>query len=77
MSILQTVKSKQAYTIVVTDCKNKIGDDQADNFIRIPKCGDLTPILGIIPIQLLALHLAELRGNDVDQPRNLAKTVTV
>lgn len=77
MSTLEQLKAKQAYTIVITDCKNKIADDLADKFIRIPSCGDLTPLLGIIPMQLLTLHIAQLRGNDVDQPRNLAKTVTV
>jgi glucosamine--fructose-6-phosphate aminotransferase (isomerizing) len=77
MSTLQQLKAKKAYTIVITDCKHKISDDAADKIIQIPSCGDLTPLLGIIPMQLLALHLAELRGNDVDQPRNLAKTVTV
>lgn len=77
MSTLEQLKAKQAYTVVITDCKHKIADGLADKFIRIPSCGDLTPLLGIIPIQLLTLHIAQLRGNDVDQPRNLAKTVTV
>lgn len=77
MSTLEQLKAKQAYTIVITDCKHKIADHLADKFVKIPSCGDLTPLLGIIPMQLLTLHIAQLRGNDVDQPRNLAKTVTV
>jgi glucosamine--fructose-6-phosphate aminotransferase (isomerizing) len=77
MSTLEQLKAKEAYTIVITDCKHRIADELADKFIKIPSCGDLTPLLGIIPIQLLTLHIAQLRGNDVDQPRNLAKTVTV
>ena len=77
MSTLEQLKAKQAYTIVITDCKHKIRDDAADRFVKIPHCGDLTPLLGIIPMQLLTLHIAQMRGNDVDQPRNLAKTVTV
>ena len=76
-STLEQLKAKQAYTVVITDCKHKIADELADKFITIPNCGLLTPLLGIIPMQLLTLHIAELRGNDVDQPRNLAKTVTV
>ena len=77
LSILAQLRAKQAYTIVITNWRNKIADENADYFIKIPSCGDLTPLLGIIPIQLIALHLAELRGNDVDKPRNLSKTVTV
>jgi len=77
MSTLEQLKAKQAYTIVITDCKHKIKDEAADKFIRIPYCGDLTALLGVIPMQLLTLYLAQLKGNDVDKPRNLAKTVTV
>ena len=51
---------------------------QADHVITIPKTMDaLYPILSVIPLQLLAYHIAVLRGCDVDQPRNLAKSVTV
>jgi glucosamine--fructose-6-phosphate aminotransferase (isomerizing) len=50
----------------------------ADHVIQIPRTHDsLTPILATIPLQLLAYHIAVLRGCDVDQPRNLAKSVTV
>jgi glutamine---fructose-6-phosphate transaminase (isomerizing) len=46
--------------------------------IEIPACPEeLTPLLTVVPLQLLAYHLADLKGSDVDQPRNLAKTVTV
>jgi glucosamine--fructose-6-phosphate aminotransferase (isomerizing) len=49
-----------------------------DHVIRIPRTHDaLTPILASVPLQLLAYHIAVLRGADVDQPRNLAKSVTV
>lgn len=48
-----------------------------DEWVRIPSLGFATPIASIIPIQLLAYHLAILRGNDPDRPRNLAKSVTV
>jgi glucosamine--fructose-6-phosphate aminotransferase (isomerizing) len=50
----------------------------SDHVIEIPSSSDLlSPILSIIPLQLLAYHIAVRRGCDVDQPRNLAKSVTV
>jgi len=50
----------------------------ADHVITIPQTLDfLYPVLAVIPLQLLAYHIAVLRGCDVDQPRNLAKSVTV
>jgi glucosamine--fructose-6-phosphate aminotransferase (isomerizing) len=53
-------------------------DDVLDHVIRIPRTHDaLTPILASVPLQLLAYHIAVLRGANVDQPRNLAKSVTV
>jgi glucosamine--fructose-6-phosphate aminotransferase (isomerizing) len=52
--------------------------DKANDVIHIPDLGDfLTSILAVVPLQLLAYHVATLRGTDVDQPRNLAKSVTV
>jgi len=58
------------------------GDDELKNFvedaIEVPPAPELlSPLLEIIPLQLLAYHIAVLRGCDVDQPRNLAKSVTV
>jgi len=50
----------------------------ADEVIRIPATNELlSPALAVVPLQLLAYHIADRRGNDVDQPRNLAKAVTV
>jgi len=47
-------------------------------FLKMPKIDELlSPIVYIVPLQLLAYHLAVLRGNDPDKPRNLAKSVTV
>ncbi len=52
--------------------------DLVDEAIYIPQCHPLvSPILNVIPLQLLAYHIAVRRGCDVDQPRNLAKSVTV
>ena len=58
------------------------GDDMSakvsDHVIPIPESSDLlSPILAVIPLQLLSYHIAVRRGCDVDQPRNLAKSVTV
>ena len=51
---------------------------QQDNLVEIPETEDpFTPLLSVIPLQLLAYHIAVMRGCNVDQPRNLAKSVTV
>jgi glucosamine--fructose-6-phosphate aminotransferase (isomerizing) len=51
---------------------------RADEVIYVPDCPDyLQPLVGAIPLQLFAYHVARLRGCDVDKPRNLAKSVTV
>ena len=50
----------------------------ADHLIRIPKIDQLLqPVLAVVPLQVIAYEMAVARGNDVDQPRNLAKSVTV
>jgi len=52
--------------------------DKAEDVFFLPPCGELArPILEVVPLQLLAYHMAVLKGTDVDQPRNLAKSVTV
>jgi glucosamine--fructose-6-phosphate aminotransferase (isomerizing) len=58
------------------------GDDvlkgKTEDVISLPSCGRyVRPILEVVPLQLLAYHMAVLKGTDVDQPRNLAKSVTV
>jgi glucosamine--fructose-6-phosphate aminotransferase (isomerizing) len=78
VSNIEEIKARSGHVIaVVTE-----GDDAvcrlADHCIEIPHtAAPLTPLLSIIPLQLLAYHMAVLRGCDVDQPRNLAKSVTV
>ncbi|MEE8116894.1 MAG: glutamine--fructose-6-phosphate transaminase (isomerizing) [Gemmatimonadales bacterium] len=78
VSNVQEVKARSGRVIaIVTD-----GDDEitslADHTISIPKTIDpLTPVLSVLPLQLLAYHIAVQRGCDVDKPRNLAKSVTV
>jgi glucosamine--fructose-6-phosphate aminotransferase (isomerizing) len=72
------VRARKGKIIAVTDEGNDDMADMADHVIYIPKTLDfLYPLLAVIPLQLIAYHIAVLRGCDVDQPRNLAKSVTV
>ena len=75
---VQEVKARAGKVIsVVTEGEEEIAA-MSDHVIRIPATADmLTPLLAVIPLQLLAYHIAVLRGENVDQPRNLAKSVTV
>ena len=82
MGNLQEAKTRGAAIIAVTDAEpeafSDILDTAQDFVIPIPPAHPLlTPILMVVPLQLLAYHIAVLRGCDVDQPRNLAKSVTV
>jgi glucosamine--fructose-6-phosphate aminotransferase (isomerizing) len=57
---------------------DRVVTELADHVIEIPTCDPaLSPLLTVIPFQLLSYHIAVLRGCNVDQPRNLAKSVTV
>ena len=77
-SNVQEIRARGGRIIVITSVENHEFDDLADHVLRVPTTHDLvSPILAAIPGQLLAYHLAALRGCDVDQPRNLAKSVTV
>jgi glucosamine--fructose-6-phosphate aminotransferase (isomerizing) len=67
------LRSRGAYVIGIAPEHSKLFDE----WIQVPDLGVASPIASIIPIQLLAYHLAVLRGNDPDKPRNLAKSVTV
>ena len=77
-SNIQEVKARKGKVIsVITDDESDI-KSIADDIITVPKTVDeLYPLLTVVPLQLLAYHIATLLGKDVDQPRNLAKTVTV
>ena len=78
LSNIQEVKARGAYVIGVAKESNKLIEHQADKVIYIPDCIDeVTPILSIVPLQLLAYYIAVMRGCDVDKPKNLAKSVTV
>lgn len=78
ISNVREIKARGGKVIAITteDCHPL--DEIADHLIKVPKTiSMLMPILTCIPLQLMAYHIAVLRGNDVDQPRNLAKSVTV
>lgn len=75
-SNIQEVKARGARIILVADTSIDIAS--ADHVIRVPETHELLqPIISIVPLQVFAYEMALLRGNDVDQPRNLAKSVTV
>lgn len=78
VSNIKEVKSRGAYTIVITDEEGSQFDEAADAAVYIPAIDDLyAPILAVLPQQILAYKVSKLLGNDVDKPRNLAKSVTV
>jgi glucosamine--fructose-6-phosphate aminotransferase (isomerizing) len=72
------VKAREGVVLSVLTEGDSMSSLVSDHIIEIPPASDLlTPILAVIPLQLLAYHIAVRRGCDVDQPRNLAKSVTV
>jgi glucosamine--fructose-6-phosphate aminotransferase (isomerizing) len=78
MSNLEEVKARGGPVIAIAEHDDPRVDRLADEVIRIPEVPEfLQPIVSVIPLQLLAYHVALLRGCDVDRPRNLAKSVTV
>jgi glucosamine--fructose-6-phosphate aminotransferase (isomerizing) len=78
MSNLQEVKARGGPVIAIVDTVDDQLAKLADDIIEVPSCEDfLQPVVCSIPLQLLAYHIAILRGCDVDKPRNLAKSVTV
>ena len=78
LSNLKEVESRGGRIIVVTDARSEDLEDVAWETLIVPPTNELlTPILLTLPLQLLAYHVAVYRGTDVDQPRNLAKSVTV
>ena len=78
LSNVEEVKARSGIVLVVTDELDVDLEAKADAVLVVPKTHDLlSPLLTVLPLQLLAYHIALLRGCDVDQPRNLAKSVTV
>lgn len=78
LSNIQEVKARGAYVIGLAKEGNKDIERQANMVIYIPDCIDeITPLLSVVPLQILAYDIAKLRGCDIDKPKNLAKSVTV
>jgi glucosamine--fructose-6-phosphate aminotransferase (isomerizing) len=78
ISNLQEVKARDGIVIAIVTEGDQLARDSADHVVEVPAVPELlAPILEIVPLQLLAYHIAVRRGCDVDQPRNLAKSVTV
>jgi len=78
LSNIEEVKARKGKVIAIAFENDELIKQKVDEVIYIPetvKC--LTPLLTVIPLQLLAYHIAVLRGCNIDQPRNLAKSVTV
>ena len=77
-SNMHEVRARGGVLYVLADADTKIDSSEGIHVIRMPEhYGELSPLLHVIPLQLLAYHTACLRGTDVDKPRNLAKSVTV
>jgi glucosamine--fructose-6-phosphate aminotransferase (isomerizing) len=78
ISGIQEVRARGARTIVVAEEGDDVVTPYADEVIRVPKVPTLLqPLVSVVPLQLFACELADTLGHDVDQPRNLAKSVTV
>jgi glucosamine--fructose-6-phosphate aminotransferase (isomerizing) len=77
-SNLQEVKARGGELYVFADADSEIAATDGIHLMRLPEhYGQLSALLHVIPLQLLAYHVALVRGTDVDKPRNLAKSVTV
>jgi glucosamine--fructose-6-phosphate aminotransferase (isomerizing) len=75
---VEEVRARGGKVIALVDEGDEHVSQLADEVLKVPAAvGLLAPVVATIPLQLLAYHMADLRGNDVDQPRNLAKSVTV
>jgi len=78
LSNLMESKAREAPIVVVANHGDEDAKAIADHVFWVPKVDELlSPIVNVIPLQLLEYHIADIEGKDVDQPRNLAKTVTV
>ncbi|NPA67296.1 MAG: glutamine--fructose-6-phosphate transaminase (isomerizing) [Chlorobi bacterium] len=78
VSNIQEVKARNGIVIAVVTKGDTIIKNMADHVLEVPETDEaLAPLLTVVPLQLLSYHIAVMRGCDVDQPRNLAKSVTV
>ena len=78
ISNLQEAKAREGQVIAIASENDTHAHEQSQDVIEIPSVGEsLSPFLTVLPLQLYAYYVADMKGTDVDQPRNLAKTVTV
>ncbi len=78
ISQIEQVKARSGLVLAVAYGDDAAIRDKVDYVMAIPRAGELlTPILAVVPLQVFAYEMAVRRGADVDQPRNLAKSVTV
>ncbi len=78
VSNIQEVRARGARTIVIAEEGDETVNPYADHIVRIPQCPTLMqPLVATVPLQVFACEMATAQGHDVDQPRNLAKSVTV
>ena len=78
ISQVQQAKARGGVVIAIATEGDQLIEKEADHVIFVPEAPPLlAPIINVIPLQLLSYHIAVWRGCDVDQPRNLAKSVTV
>jgi glucosamine--fructose-6-phosphate aminotransferase (isomerizing) len=78
VSAIQEIRARGAHTIVLAEEGDESIAPYADVLIRLPRVPTLLqPVVAVVPLQLFACELATVMGHDVDQPRNLAKSVTV
>ena len=78
VSNIQEIRARGAVTIVIAEEGDTAVEDYANYIIRTPQSPTLMqPLLATVPLQIFACAVAEAKGYDVDQPRNLAKSVTV
>lgn len=77
-SNLQEVSARGGQLYVFADTESGFTNSEGTDVVNVPHCSDfLAPIIYTIPLQLLSYHVAVIKGTDIDQPRNLAKSVTV
>jgi glucosamine--fructose-6-phosphate aminotransferase (isomerizing) len=78
ISQIEQAKARGGIVIALATAGDSFIASKADHVLYVPECSPLlSPVMAVIPLQLLAYHIAVCRGADVDQPRNLAKSVTV
>ncbi|HMU69824.1 MAG TPA: glutamine--fructose-6-phosphate transaminase (isomerizing), partial [Chitinophagales bacterium] len=78
VSNIQEIRARKGRIIAIISENDNVIETMAEHVIRIPETEEaLTPLLSVVPLQLLAYHIAVMLGRNVDQPRNLAKSVTV